>query len=175
MALKCTYVSDVKASPARERRRRGSCLWLQAEPGEPLHRQLESALRRLIHLGQVPPARACQVSSSWPPIRPIALARRAARLLGVAAGAPAFLVERHTFAEEGPIEWQESMIRGDRYLYSVDLPRRRPERNTATPEGTLRGRRLTLTTPRGDPFGGRCEVDLGTLALRSVRYSRQRA
>lgn len=59
-------------------------------------------------------------------IRPIALTRRAARLLGVAAGAPAFLVERHTFAEDGPIEWQESIIRGDRYLYSVDLPRQRP-------------------------------------------------
>ncbi len=59
-------------------------------------------------------------------IRPIALVRRAARLLGVTAGAPAFLVERHTFTEDGPIEWQESIIRGDRYLYSVDLPRRGP-------------------------------------------------
>jgi len=59
-------------------------------------------------------------------IRPIALVRRTARLLSVPAGAPAFLVERQTFAEEGPVEWQESIIRGDRYLYSVDLPRRRP-------------------------------------------------
>jgi GntR family transcriptional regulator len=57
-------------------------------------------------------------------IRPIALARAAARLLGVRAGSPALLVERQTLAEDGPIEWQESIVRGDRYLYSIDLPRR---------------------------------------------------
>src|SRR5438132_6826173 len=34
---------------------RAIALWLKPEPGEPLHRQLESALRRLIHLGEVPP------------------------------------------------------------------------------------------------------------------------
>ncbi|HLZ29000.1 MAG TPA: GntR family transcriptional regulator [Chloroflexota bacterium] len=58
-------------------------------------------------------------------IRPIALTRAAARLLGVRAGSPALLVERQTLAEDGPIEWQESIVRGDRYLYSIDLPRRR--------------------------------------------------
>jgi GntR family transcriptional regulator len=57
-------------------------------------------------------------------IRPIVLTRQAARLLRASAGAPAFSVERTTWSDRGPIEWQESIVRGDRYLYSVDLPRR---------------------------------------------------
>jgi GntR family transcriptional regulator len=56
-------------------------------------------------------------------IRPIALERSVARLLRVRSGSPAFAIERRTFSEGGPIEWQESVVRGDRYLYSVDLPR----------------------------------------------------
>ena len=59
-------------------------------------------------------------------IRPITLERAVARLLGVRTGSPAFAIDRRTFAETGPIEWQESVVRGDRYLYSVDLPRGRP-------------------------------------------------
>lgn len=63
-------------------------------------------------------------------LRPIVLNRRAADLLGVPPGSPAFAIERVSWAEQGPIEWQQSVIRGDRYLYSVDLPRRQPERLT---------------------------------------------
>jgi GntR family transcriptional regulator len=57
-------------------------------------------------------------------IRPIVLSRQVARLLRANAGAPAFSVERTTWSDRGPIEWQESVVRGDRYLYSVELPRR---------------------------------------------------
>jgi GntR family transcriptional regulator len=56
-------------------------------------------------------------------IRPIVLNRIAARLLQAQVGAAAFSVERTTWSDQGPIEWQESIVRGDRYLYSVDLPR----------------------------------------------------
>lgn len=56
-------------------------------------------------------------------IRPIVLTRPVARLLHASAGAPAFLVERTTWAERAAIEWQEAIVRGDRYLYSVELPR----------------------------------------------------
>ena len=56
-------------------------------------------------------------------IRPVVLSRPVARLLRSRPGAPAFSVERTTWTEQGPIEWQESVVRGDRYLYSVDLPR----------------------------------------------------
>ena len=57
-------------------------------------------------------------------IRPTVLERSIARLLGLRSGSPAFQVERTTWSDAGPIEWQESIVRGDRYLYSVDLPRR---------------------------------------------------
>ncbi len=56
-------------------------------------------------------------------IRPIVLSRATARLLHASTGAPAFSVERTTWSDQGAIEWQESIVRGDRYLYSVDLPR----------------------------------------------------
>lgn len=56
-------------------------------------------------------------------IRPAVLSRPLAKLLGVRAGSPAFQVERTTWSERGPVESQESLVRGDRYLYSVDLPR----------------------------------------------------
>lgn len=56
-------------------------------------------------------------------IRPIVLGRGTARLLHATSGAPAFSVERTTWSDRGAIEWQESIVRGDRYLYSVDLPR----------------------------------------------------
>ncbi|MCA1645161.1 MAG: GntR family transcriptional regulator [Chloroflexi bacterium] len=56
-------------------------------------------------------------------IRPVVLRRAVAQLLGTKAGSAAFLVERTTWSDSGPIEWQESIIRGDRYLYSVELPR----------------------------------------------------
>lgn len=57
-------------------------------------------------------------------IRPTILSRAIARLLDVRTGSAAFSVERTTWSETGPIEWQTSLVRGDRYLYSVDLPRR---------------------------------------------------
>jgi GntR family transcriptional regulator len=55
--------------------------------------------------------------------RPVVLTRAVARLLHASTGAAAFSVERTTWADERPIEWQEAIVRGDRYLYSVDLPR----------------------------------------------------
>ena len=56
-------------------------------------------------------------------LRPVTLQRAVARLLRVATGSPAFSVERTTWSTEGPIEWQVSLVRGDRYLYAIDLPR----------------------------------------------------
>ena len=56
-------------------------------------------------------------------IRPLILDRLAASRLGVAAGAPAFGVERRSWAGDRPVEWRFSLVRGDRYLYSIDLER----------------------------------------------------
>jgi GntR family transcriptional regulator len=65
-----------------------------------------------------------RVTSARETIRPVNLERPVARLLGVRSGSPAFAIDRRTFAESGPIEWQQSLVRGDRFLYSVELPRR---------------------------------------------------
>jgi GntR family transcriptional regulator len=68
-------------------------------------------------------AHGVRITRARESIRPIVLSRPVARLLRSSPGAPAFSVERTTWTDQGPIEWQESIVRGDRYLYSVDLPR----------------------------------------------------
>jgi GntR family transcriptional regulator len=68
-------------------------------------------------------AHGVRIARARESIRPIVLSRPVARLLRSNPGAPAFSVERTTWTDQGPIEWQESVVRGDRYLYSVDLPR----------------------------------------------------
>ena len=55
-------------------------------------------------------------------LRPVVLDRRQADLLDTKSGAPAFHVDRLTSAGALPIEWRRSLIRGDRYLFRVDLP-----------------------------------------------------
>ncbi|MFI5266554.1 MAG: GntR family transcriptional regulator [Chloroflexota bacterium] len=62
-----------------------------------------------------------RVASAHESIRPVVLNYRQARLLGVDRGCPAFFVERVSFGANGPIEVRHSLIRGDRYLYSVQL------------------------------------------------------
>ena len=68
-------------------------------------------------------AAAVVISRARESIRPIVLDSRQADLLGVRKGDPAFFVERTSFAGQRPVELRRSVIRGDRYLYSIDLPR----------------------------------------------------
>jgi GntR family transcriptional regulator len=55
-------------------------------------------------------------------LRPVVLDQRQADLLEVAPGSPAFHVERETLAGAEPVEWRRSLVRGDRYLFRVELP-----------------------------------------------------
>lgn len=66
-----------------------------------------------------------RVISARESIRPVVLDSRQSRLLGVEKGFPAFFVERLSIGGRGPVEVRHSLIRGDRYLYSVQL--RSPE------------------------------------------------
>jgi GntR family transcriptional regulator len=69
-----------------------------------------------------------RVASARESIRPVVLGQRQARLLGVDRGGPAFFVERVSFRSNGhPVEVRHSLIRGDRYLYSVQLREALPE------------------------------------------------
>lgn len=63
------------------------------------------------------------ISRASESIRPITLDSRQADLLCVRKGDPAFFVERTSFEGQRPVELRRSVIRGDRYLYAVDLPR----------------------------------------------------
>jgi GntR family transcriptional regulator len=56
-------------------------------------------------------------------LRPVVLDRRASELLGVQSGSAAFEVERVSWSTDGPVDWERSLIRGDRYMYSVDVSR----------------------------------------------------
>jgi len=64
------------------------------------------------------------ISGAYETIRPTLLSREEAELLAVPPNSPAFNVERVTSAGQQVVEWRRSLIRGDCYLYSVDLPRR---------------------------------------------------
>jgi len=64
------------------------------------------------------------ISGAAETIRPALLSREDAELLGVPVNSPAFDVQRVTSAGEQVVEWRHSLIRGDCYLYSVELPRR---------------------------------------------------
>jgi GntR family transcriptional regulator len=82
-----------------------------------------SVLERESIYDELERAQGMRITRARESIRPVVLSRPVARLLRSSPGAPAFSVERTTWTDQGPIEWQESIVRGDRYLYSVDLPR----------------------------------------------------
>jgi DNA-binding GntR family transcriptional regulator len=64
-----------------------------------------------------------RVTRAHETIRPAVLSRRIAGLLHVRPGSAALDVERTTWAGKRRVEWQDSLVRGDRFLYSVDLKR----------------------------------------------------
>ena len=61
------------------------------------------------------------VDSAQESIRPVVLGARHARLLGARKGSPAFFVERVSSVGDRRVEVRHSVIRGDRYLYSIQL------------------------------------------------------
>jgi len=63
------------------------------------------------------------VSHATETLRPVTLDRPDAALLGLRAGEPAFLVERIGYQGETPVELRLSLIRGDRYRFTVSLNR----------------------------------------------------
>jgi GntR family transcriptional regulator len=66
-------------------------------------------------------AAGIQVVRAREVLRPVLLTGYEARLLGVPGGVPAFEVERASFAAERPIEWRQTLLRGDQFSFVVDL------------------------------------------------------
>ncbi len=55
-------------------------------------------------------------------IWPLNPAERERKLLGLPGGFAAFAIERLALAGDTPVEWRESIVRGDRYSFSVEWP-----------------------------------------------------
>jgi GntR family transcriptional regulator, N-acetylglucosamine utilization regulator len=82
-----------------------------------------SMLERASVYDEIERRHGLRVSRAHETIRPTVLSRSVATLLRVRTGSPAFHIQRTTWAGSQPVEWQESIVRGDRFLYSVDLDR----------------------------------------------------
>lgn len=61
------------------------------------------------------------IDSAQESIRPVVLSDHDAHLLGARRGSAAFFVERVSYVGTRPVEVRHSIIRGDRYLYSIRL------------------------------------------------------
>lgn len=53
--------------------------------------------------------------------QPVAATGYEARLLQIAPSAPVFQVDRTSYAGDLIVEWRRTLVRGDRYVYAVDL------------------------------------------------------
>jgi GntR family transcriptional regulator len=59
-------------------------------------------------------------------VRPVVPTPAERRALGVPAGVAGFAIERLVRSETEPVEWRQSLVRGDRYSLVVELSPRRP-------------------------------------------------
>ncbi|MGH2469342.1 MAG: UTRA domain-containing protein, partial [Chloroflexota bacterium] len=80
-----------------------------------------------------------QVTSARESIRPVVLDAAQAALLHTRRGAPALFVERLSLQGSRPVEVRHSVIRGDRYLYSIELRGVADPAAPQAPEGPLAG------------------------------------
>jgi len=92
--------------------------WL---PGRVARRLLEASLTRAGLYDEL--ARLCDVtidggSERVRPVIPTAAERRA---LAIGSGVAAFAIERLVYSQGTPVEWRQSLVRGDRYSFVVEL------------------------------------------------------
>lgn len=110
-------------------------VWLPAEIGEALvgvdfsHTALYDELAKRV--GVLPEEGEERVT----PVIPTPEERR---MLGMEAAEAAFALERRTKHSGRPLEWRESLVRGDRYAFVLSWSTGAGERRQAPPEFTLR-------------------------------------
>lgn len=92
---------------------------------EGLHR---SALESGAVYDEIQRLHGLAVSRAQETIRATVVSRAVARVLQVRMGAPAFRVERTTWSRTRAIEWQDSVVRGDRFVYTAELRHQRRPR-----------------------------------------------
>lgn len=98
--------------------------WLPAEIAAPL---LEVDFTHTALYDEL--ARRCgvRVEGGQEQITPVVPQARQAKLLGLTSGAAAFFVRRLGCSGGRPVEWRESLVRGDRFAFVAEWSARRPE------------------------------------------------
>jgi GntR family transcriptional regulator len=68
-------------------------------------------------------ARLCEVTidGGSERVRPVIPTARERRALGIGSGVAAFAIERLVYSQGTPVEWRQSLVRGDRYSFVVEL------------------------------------------------------
>lgn len=96
--------------------------WLPAGVARPL---LDASLTHAGLYDEL--ARVCgvRVTGGSERVRPVVPAPTDRRALGIASGIAAFAIERLVHSDDGPVEWRQSLVRGDRYSLTVELSSRR--------------------------------------------------
>ena len=110
-------------------------VWIPMRVARPLlhtdfrHGAVYAELARLVGVGPL---------NGWERISPAVAPPRERRLLGLTAADAVFVVHRYTETAEGPLEWRETLVRGDMFTYTTQWsstgtatnfdarPRRRP-------------------------------------------------
>lgn len=92
--------------------------WLPADVARPL---LDASLTHAGLYDEL--ARICRVSviGGTERVRPVVPASADRRALAIATGIAAFAIERLVHSRDAPVEWRESLVRGDRYSLTVEL------------------------------------------------------
>jgi GntR family transcriptional regulator len=95
--------------------------WLPARVARPL---LDASLTHAGLYDEL--ARACgvRVTGGSERVRPVVPVTADQRALGIASGIAAFEIERLVHSDDVPVEWRQSLVRGDRYSLTVELSAR---------------------------------------------------
>ena len=87
-------------------------VWMPADLARPL---LDVDFTRTALYDELQEARGVRPVKGWELIRPILPSKGEQEALGIDDRTAVFLIERRTESVNGPIEWRESLVRGDRY------------------------------------------------------------
>jgi GntR family transcriptional regulator len=92
--------------------------WL---PARVAHRLLEAPLTHAGLYDEL--ARLCgvKIDRGVERVRPVVPTRAEQAALDIPADVAAFSIERLVYSQESPVEWRQSLVRGDRYSFVVEL------------------------------------------------------
>lgn len=90
------------------------CSWLPARLASPV---LDADFHHTALYGELADRCGIRLTGGWERIHPVLPEPKQRELIGLGAREAAFAIERMTFADETPIEWRHSVVRGDRFCF----------------------------------------------------------